>query len=563
MNGSYSYVTLTDFPAECLYEIFLYLKNDNASLFNCLMVNRNWCRQAIPLLWRKPFSKHPNVTMPYLLIKTYLSCLSDNAKKRLSAAGCRHHTLLSKPLFPYPLYLRELDFAELDNALNIWLIYGLEYEYEPPTLRHVLSAEIYNLLFTHCKSLWNLRIGQWADDYTIMDIARIEKARQTLSTLRHFELCGDFDYLEHEDLDNLSNILTTMSRSSLDLQYLKIHMTWDEDKYLLNCLGRLIRAQSSLKDFVFSQEQGCIMDTKSVMTALMTQSKNLENLVLDIVPLNMTCLKSLEKFSKLKTIQFKYCYLKCNEINYCKDTGKPLDIVSDDDDLEGNGEEPWKLNVENLVFLKNSFRHMTINLVKMAHTNLRRLTVDHATVELLNEITQRCMNLVYLAIGISFIPIEELYRISSMKLEVLVIGKNLSNIEDNVNTELTNEECEKLGKFLPTSLRHLYIDFPMTPTQLDMVLCNCVVPPVISLKFGLLDFEKCANTVLKCVKEVNGFQEVRIARFTPKNVSIMDKILHKEKWERNFMRMVESGRMIGINVGIESEDPFGTGEIQH
>ncbi|CAG8660829.1 44988_t:CDS:2 [Gigaspora margarita] len=532
MNGSYSYVTLTDFPAECLYEIFLYLKNDNASLFNCLMVNRNWCRQAIPLLWRKPFSKHPNVTMPYLLIKTYLSCLSDNAKKRLSAAGCRHHTLLSKPLFPYPLYLRELDFAELDNALNIWLIYGLE-------------------------------IGQWADDYTIMDIARIEKARQTLSTLRHFELCGDFDYLEHEDLDNLSNILTTMSRFSLDLQYLKIHMTWDEDKYLLNCLGRLIRAQSSLKYFVFSQEQGCIRDTKSVMTALTTQSKNLENLVLDIVPLNMTCLKSLEKFSNLKTIQFKYCYLKCNEINYCKDTGKPLDIVSDDDDLEGNGEEPWKLNVENLVFLKNSFRHMTINLVKMAHTNLRRLTVDHATVELLNEITQRCMNLVYLAIGISFIPIEELYRISSMKLEVLVIGKNLSNIEDNVNTELTNEECEKLGKFLPTSLRHLYIDFPMTPTQLDMVLCNCVVPPVISLKFGLLDFEKCANTVLKCVKEVNGFQEVRVARFTPKNVSIMDKILHKEKWERNFMRMVESGRMIGINVGIECEEPFGTGEIQH
>ncbi|CAG8630411.1 11454_t:CDS:1 [Dentiscutata erythropus] len=558
MNRSYSYVALTDFPAECLYDIFLYLKNDNASLFNCLMVNRNWCRQAIPLLWRKPFRDHSNVTMPYLLIRTYLSCLFDNAKKRLNAAGCRHRTLLSNPLFPYPSYLRELDFAELDNALDIWLIYGLEYEYEPPTLRHVLSSEVYKLLFTHCKSLWNLKIGQYDDDYTIMDIAQVAKAPQTLSTLRQFELCGDFDCLEHEDIDNLSNILTTMSHFSLNLQHLKINLTSDEDKCLLKRLRRLIRAQSSLKSFIYSQELGCVMDTKSVMTALTTQSKNLENLVLDVVPLNMTCLKFLEQFSNLKTIRFIYCYIKSDEVSYCKDTGKLLDIVPDENDVEGNGEESWKLNVEKLVFLKNNFRLMTINLVKIAHSSLKELTIDHATVELLTEITHRCVNLVYLAIGISRIPVDELYKISSMKLEVLAIGWSLSNkenTEDLVNIELTNEECKKLGKFLPSSLRHLHIDFPMTPPQLDTVLCNCVMPPVISLKFSLLNFEKCAEVVFKCVKDVYGFQEVKITKL-PKNASIMDMML----WERNFFHMVELGRMDGIKVGVEREEPFG---IQH
>ncbi|CAG8765047.1 21688_t:CDS:1, partial [Racocetra persica] len=340
MNRGYSYISLTDFPGECLYEIFLYLKNDNDSLFNCLMVNRNWCRQAIPLLWRKPFRKHPDVTMPFLLIRTYLSCLSDSAKKRLSAAGCRHRALLSKPLFPYPLYLRELDFAELDYALDIWLSYGLEYEYEPPTLRHVLSTEVYNLFFTHCKSLWNLRIGQWDDEYSVMDIAQIVRAPQTLSTLRHFELCGDFDWLTYEDLDNLSNILTIMSHFTFDLQSLKIDMSLDEDKCLLKRLRRLIKAQSALKSFIYSQKHGCVMDTKSIMMALTTQSKNLVNLVLDDIPLNMACLKFLEKFNNLKTIRFMFCNIKSSEVNYCKDTGKFIDVVPDEDDAEGNGDEP-------------------------------------------------------------------------------------------------------------------------------------------------------------------------------------------------------------------------------
>ncbi|CAG8796869.1 2581_t:CDS:1, partial [Racocetra persica] len=231
-----------------------------------------------------------------------------------------------------------------------------------------------------------------------------------------------------------------------------------------------------------------------------------------------------------------------------------------EDDAEGNGDEPWKLNVEKLVFLKNNFRRMPINLVKMTHTTLRELTVDRATVELLTEITQRCVNLVYLAIGISSIPIDELYRISSMKLEVLVIGWNLSNTE---NIELSKEECEKLGKFLPTSLRHLYIDFPMTPSQLEVVLHNCVMPPIISLKFGLSDFEKCAIAVLKRAKETNGFQEVRIVRPTLKAVTMIEKILQKEKWEKSLIRMVGFGRIIGIKVGIEREEPFGTREIQH
>ncbi|CAG8774874.1 13038_t:CDS:1, partial [Acaulospora morrowiae] len=38
-------------PSECLEEIFKYLHDDLVSLHSCALVNRSWCRIAIPLLW--------------------------------------------------------------------------------------------------------------------------------------------------------------------------------------------------------------------------------------------------------------------------------------------------------------------------------------------------------------------------------------------------------------------------------------------------------------------------------------------------------------------------------
>src|SRR2546430_4294362 len=43
------------FPPEIIHEIVLYLKDDKKSLYSCLLVSRDWCREAIRLLWRQPF----------------------------------------------------------------------------------------------------------------------------------------------------------------------------------------------------------------------------------------------------------------------------------------------------------------------------------------------------------------------------------------------------------------------------------------------------------------------------------------------------------------------------
>ena len=55
-----------DLP-ELIYEIIKYFKNDFSTLHSCILINKLWCRLAIPLLWEDPFSI-PNQYYHYIEI---------------------------------------------------------------------------------------------------------------------------------------------------------------------------------------------------------------------------------------------------------------------------------------------------------------------------------------------------------------------------------------------------------------------------------------------------------------------------------------------------------------
>ena len=54
-NMSCSKIFLGDLP-ELIYKIIKNFQNDYSTLHSCVLVNRLWCRLAIPLLWENPFS---------------------------------------------------------------------------------------------------------------------------------------------------------------------------------------------------------------------------------------------------------------------------------------------------------------------------------------------------------------------------------------------------------------------------------------------------------------------------------------------------------------------------
>ncbi|CAG8622717.1 12629_t:CDS:1 [Ambispora leptoticha] len=129
-------------PSDCYNKIFENLEQDRNTLHSCILVNRQWCQSAIPVLWSQPFRllcicRDPAEYSPEswrkragLLMETYFLSLNDEEKRALR----RKRVYLSKeitaspeakpcPIFNYPHFLRQVDFGEAFAALSGWLEY--------------------------------------------------------------------------------------------------------------------------------------------------------------------------------------------------------------------------------------------------------------------------------------------------------------------------------------------------------------------------------------------------------------------------------------------------------
>src|SRR6266542_5194438 len=73
-NEKHSNVPVPCLPTECMQEIFKHVQAQGFGLYSCLLVNRYWCKNIIPLLWSRPFEVLSSENR-YKLIHTYLACL--------------------------------------------------------------------------------------------------------------------------------------------------------------------------------------------------------------------------------------------------------------------------------------------------------------------------------------------------------------------------------------------------------------------------------------------------------------------------------------------------------
>ncbi|GES79271.1 hypothetical protein GLOIN_2v1784886 [Rhizophagus clarus] len=77
-----------------------------------------WCRLAIPLLWKDPFSiKFPK---NYHFIEIYLHNLNDNDKTKLNEYGIIKDLFPSNILFNYPSFIQHLDICKVSNCIENW-----------------------------------------------------------------------------------------------------------------------------------------------------------------------------------------------------------------------------------------------------------------------------------------------------------------------------------------------------------------------------------------------------------------------------------------------------------
>src|SRR3954468_8993044 len=108
-----SKIFLGELP-ELLNKIIQYFRSDFSTLHSCILVNRLWCRLAIPLLWENPFPIIPRnnyysrVYYKLRFIENYLVHLNDNDKKKLNEFGI-NDLLPSNTLFNYPSFIKHLN----------------------------------------------------------------------------------------------------------------------------------------------------------------------------------------------------------------------------------------------------------------------------------------------------------------------------------------------------------------------------------------------------------------------------------------------------------------------
>ncbi|CAB5199773.1 unnamed protein product [Rhizophagus irregularis] len=210
-----------DLP-ELTYKIINYLQNDYSTLHSCILVNRLWCRLAIPLLWENPFSIG---TGNYNFIKIYLNNLDDDLKTKLNEYKIINNSLPSNLLFNYLKFLKFLN-------INTFILY-VEKWFEVAIKKNTVARP--NNLTDICVPLFKIFIENEINLYTL---------EINVSGYRNFDLTC-FDKILEFDSQIAFQISSLTENIKHNLNYLSINddpssVKIRKNSTLLQDLGRAL-----------------------------------------------------------------------------------------------------------------------------------------------------------------------------------------------------------------------------------------------------------------------------------------------------------------------------------
>ncbi|RGB32485.1 hypothetical protein C1646_762855, partial [Rhizophagus diaphanus] len=115
-----------DLP-ELTNEIIQYFRKDISTLYSCILINRLWCRLAIPLLWEDPFPKKDLFLSECLknlhFIEIYLCKLNEDVKTKLYKYGVNNNLISSNStlLFNYLSFIKYLNIDKILSSVKTWV----------------------------------------------------------------------------------------------------------------------------------------------------------------------------------------------------------------------------------------------------------------------------------------------------------------------------------------------------------------------------------------------------------------------------------------------------------
>ncbi|RIA88842.1 hypothetical protein C1645_773858 [Glomus cerebriforme] len=479
-----------ELPTECLIKIFEQFtvkynqeEFDYVSLRSCLLVNRQWCVVAVPMLWEEPLmnlqlhkSTHDRFHMP---ITTYIMSLNDETKIILSKCGIIiTPTLKRKATFNYATFLRHLDNEILFKATKIWIekcnIISKEEQCFLPIFQiYQLLDQLFKNFIENCNNLKILGLKKSNQVRSLSDaflkIHLLPGAEISLKNLNEISFDGCMD----------SEIFLKASEISKNIQHLHIDCVCMDNEGLAKFIQVQQRPLLSL-----SIETTTIFKIPIIENSLKNKINSLTSLFIDQI-------FSLNIFSN------------CNNLEKLSIThSEPMHEDLMENFVESNFSKLRELQLQ----LDHPFLHQISTLIKNTNGNLTsiylywKIPKDTNNYSLLiSTIIMNCPNLTeylgsYSNVMCSYLPL--LFEKCS-KLEYFY----LYDIYDNNNSTFydISNIMKLISKVIPKNLKVLWLSETWTCNSeaLNIFLEGCEIRLSEPLLFFIYDRTHQHDEILK------------------------------------------------------------------
>ncbi|RIA94403.1 hypothetical protein C1645_873449 [Glomus cerebriforme] len=451
-----------DLP-ELIDEIIQFLRNDYKTLHSCILVNRLWCRIAIPLLWEDPFSIP---SRNYHFIEIYLHNLNDDDKKKLNECGFNSNLFPTNTLFDYPSFIKCLRISYIvDLFIKKWFhsVRILTKEHEQPFSYTLISKLIYNLLFKifieSGATLHNFDFSINLDEdnnYFNNELELVLQYPNFICNIRNLKLNVTKNY-------HFFKFLCSNCKSIISLQIQFRSFSHINEEYL----SQMINFQQNLKKFIL-----CYKTFPLHHSLLLLKDSNCSNTLRTIIFYlvdfkNIVILKEVfEQLNVLESIHIIYCHsLNHYFAQQIISITKPFKLKS----LFLSG----LLHADSLEVLLQKSGDYLENFGFGIGLRLSNASKQ----QLLESVVNYCRNIKFLDIAgqlnnQNICPVFNLINNNQQNLNYLSIDAVHNNSQQRNIIELSSIILLNLGQILPLKLEYLNLKLIINTNEFEIFLKN-------------------------------------------------------------------------------------------
>lgn len=488
-------------PAECFKQI-LYLL-DNTALFQCLFLNRYYCRVVIPIIWQDPFVKKIATFISCSLIYTILACLDEDEILSLIPNPIKLNN--QPPLFAYGEFIKKINHDCLVEHVRTALETSNGNDNLDCGVQKLVNS-IYQMIFRKSTTFQEFEANVTQKNYVDLPkfsvFTNYEPGIRMLRSLTLFNL----DLISNDrKRQNTTKFLDMVPKSCDSIVNFELWIKSLQSIFVKKYLD-IIKSQPLKRIFLYIDSP----EKDPFNLELEFRSETLKELILDSIDFQQISLSFIPKLKQLERLEFLYC----KGFNNC--------VVLSNSKLHLKEFKLWYCNtgafIEEIIYY-------------LCNESLLKLTLSNVTTKAAQAVNESCPNINYFCIRFysrtfsdSIIP----YICDLSLLKVLNIGSNfgidMGSLVKNFGIHLTYVEC-------------LFFDFNIDLQSFIYLTNNCRA----NLKYWIVTLEN--NTSRKeYLLHVSKFQRVHNSL---KSLGIKK---YGDDWTNEEIEIIDILKNQGINI---------------